>query len=170
MHQILHSLADAGLRGVEMTCADGYIHRVFPILAAYIADHPEQCLVACCMQNWCPKCLVGRDNCGSRSPSENQEQTTTLETLAMQEDGEYPPEFVAHGLHKVYAPFWSDLPHTDIFCCISLDLLHQLHHGVFKDHLVQWCTALVAGGATELDKHLQAIRKSTGCFFGSSYL
>ncbi|KIK15629.1 hypothetical protein PISMIDRAFT_114796, partial [Pisolithus microcarpus 441] len=58
MRRILQHLVDAGQNGVEMVCTDRQIWRVFPILAAYIRDHPEQCLVACCAENWCLKCLV----------------------------------------------------------------------------------------------------------------
>jgi hypothetical protein len=35
-------------------------------------------------------------------------------------------------------PFMSDFPHADIHQMISLDILHQVIKGTFKDHLVTW--------------------------------
>ncbi|KAI9570029.1 hypothetical protein HD554DRAFT_2204195 [Boletus coccyginus] len=44
MTLLLKPLVAAGEQGIEMVGADGYVCQVFPILAAFIGDHPKQCL------------------------------------------------------------------------------------------------------------------------------
>lgn len=36
-------------------CADGHFRRVIYGLGPYIADYPEQVLLACVVQGWCPR-------------------------------------------------------------------------------------------------------------------
>ncbi|KAI5990752.1 hypothetical protein EDD15DRAFT_2170053, partial [Pisolithus albus] len=155
---------DTGRNGVEMVCADRQIWRVFPILAAYIGDHAEQCLVACCAENWCPKCLVPAKERGINTRFPPCDQTQMTCTLHAQATGQYPPKFIAQGLQPIFSPFWADFPHADIFTMITSDILHQLHQGIFKDHFKKWCMALV--GKQDFDARFCAMPEFSGlCHF-----
>jgi hypothetical protein len=47
MKHILAPLVEAGKNWVEMANHQGEVCQVHPILSSYVADYPEQCLVAC---------------------------------------------------------------------------------------------------------------------------
>jgi hypothetical protein len=142
MSHLLAPLVRASTDGVEIICADGEIRDVYPILGVYIADFPEQCLVACCTESRCPKCMVQHHECGKPLDdldvdSRMRTQAETLRTLYRHMDGKNNHANTDGIRTDVYAPFWADLPHADIFSCITPDILHQLHKGVFKEHLVE---------------------------------
>ena len=155
MRTLLRPLVSTGQDGVLMTCADSKIRRVYPILAAYVADYPEQCLVAACNENRCPKCTVWWAERGEYKKSPLRTEASVRRTLQSRKDGDDPVEFDLEGLQEIYSPFWADLPHTDIFLAITPDILHQLHKGVFKDHFVKWCTSLV--GEQAIDDRFRAM-------------
>jgi hypothetical protein len=160
MRTILEPLREAGKSGVEMTCADAFIRKVFPVLAAYVADFPEQCLVACCGEKRCPVCAVHRDRRGENVASPPRTQASTEWVLHHQEAGKEPRMFVTLGLREVFSPFWAGMPHSDIFSCITPDMLHQLHKGVFKDHVVSWCQRII--GKKALDNRFKAMTDFPG--------
>ncbi|KAG1876864.1 hypothetical protein C8R48DRAFT_745419 [Suillus tomentosus] len=135
----------AGRDSVEMTCADSLI---------------QQCLMACCKENWCPKCLVVGDERGDPLSSPMCDPQLIKEVLEKWKNGQHPAEFEDYGLCTIYNPFWADLPHTDIFLAFMPDLLHQLHKGIFKDHLVKWCLDII--GEDKLDAHFKAIPNYPG--------
>ena len=81
MKSLLQPLVDAGYSGVKMACGDGFVRWVFPILAAYVADHPEQCLAACCQENHCPRCVVEVKKHGRLEFSARRDPASTLEAM-----------------------------------------------------------------------------------------
>ncbi|KAB5587770.1 hypothetical protein CTheo_8789 [Ceratobasidium theobromae] len=158
MGAILEPIKEASKHGVEALCADGHVRRIHPILAVYIVDFPEQCLVTCACQNRCPICTVPVNECGK--PEEYSKRTKAYMLDAMDDYMEgYRTTAESRGVWPVW-PFWADLQFVNIATCITPDLLHQLNKGVFKDHIVKWCTELL--GAREVDHHLKGMTRFQG--------
>ncbi|KAI0258067.1 hypothetical protein BC834DRAFT_799640, partial [Gloeopeniophorella convolvens] len=160
MGQIMKPLIQAGTDGVEMTCPDGWIRRVHPILAAYIADNPEQCLIACCQENACPSCPVDVKRKGDPLHTNFRDPEETLSAIRAYVEQNHSPLFEAHALRAIPDPFWANLPHANIYTCFTPDLLHQLHNGVFGEHLVKWCTQLL--GNKEIDARYERMSPFPG--------
>ncbi|KZV89896.1 hypothetical protein EXIGLDRAFT_838215 [Exidia glandulosa HHB12029] len=152
MTRILEPLKCAGKDGVDVECADGFVRKVYMVLAAYIADYPERCLIACCKGNQCPSCTCPWKESGEPRPWPYRARDTILDLL---QRGSSDKAFDAHGLTDVVTPFWAELPHCDIFQSFPPDLLHQLHKGVFGDHVLQWCIDII--GKDEVDCRLMAM-------------
>ncbi|KDQ19373.1 hypothetical protein BOTBODRAFT_96113, partial [Botryobasidium botryosum FD-172 SS1] len=170
MKRLLEPLVDAGKNGVMMQCPDGNDRWAFPILAAYIADHPEQCKVACTKANRCPKCKAAADALGNypvdMPPIRTQQEALTILRGHCEGRAEALRPFEDEGWKDVYPPFWADLPHTNIFTCITPDLLHQVHKGVFKDHLLEWCSAIIGKDELDLRFHVMSSHPSLRHFAG----
>ncbi|KAH9830310.1 uncharacterized protein C8Q71DRAFT_817709 [Rhodofomes roseus] len=147
MSLMLDPLIVAGTRGEKMPCSDGWVREIYPILAGYMADYPEQCLVACCKENRCPTCLVMPNDRGELVTTCYRDPVSTLAALQNPSNDRDSP-YMQQGLRNVPEPFWAKLPHANIFGCITPDMLHQLHKGVFKDHFFKWSTT---GVESEID-------------------
>jgi hypothetical protein len=160
MSIIMQSVIAAGTSGRKMVCADSLVHDVWPIFAAYVADYPEQCLVSCCKENRCPVCTVKPNERGNHESHPFRDLPETLFFMKRQQVGEKDTVFEETGMRAVYPPFWADLPHSDIFQSFTPDLLHQLHKGVFKDHLIKWCTEII--GQLEIDTRFKAMLAHPG--------
>ncbi|KAL1711664.1 hypothetical protein EV715DRAFT_177417, partial [Schizophyllum commune] len=69
MRHVFGPLVDAGRAGIEMAGGDGVVRRVHPVLAAYVADYPEQCLVTCSKSGTCPKCQCPSEKLQDHQPA-----------------------------------------------------------------------------------------------------
>lgn len=138
----MEPLKDAEDSGIEVVGRDGLVCLMFPILACYMADYPEQCLVTCTKYGTCPKCRARANKlaeiqsfarCTQHWTSSvidhaniSIKTNSAFRTQCMSED-------VAGG---VFESFWLDFPHCDIHLAITSDVLHQLYQGIFK-HMVK---------------------------------
>ncbi|TFK51463.1 hypothetical protein OE88DRAFT_1605474, partial [Heliocybe sulcata] len=66
--RILKSLKPGMTKPEITSCTDGNFRRAIYGLASYIADYPEQALLACIVQGWCPKCLAKSSELGADGP------------------------------------------------------------------------------------------------------
>ncbi|KAI0282932.1 hypothetical protein BC826DRAFT_1093882 [Russula brevipes] len=149
MHRIFQPMEESGRHGIDVVCGDGVVRRVYPILSSYIADYPEQCLVACCMENRCPCCTVLHDERGTPLHSALRQPDSTLITLRGHGAGDPVAKqaFDAEGLRAIYNPFWAELPH----CTYS----HASLRISCTNYTREYFTASLTLG--ELDAHFKAI-------------
>ncbi|SJL10863.1 uncharacterized protein ARMOST_14258 [Armillaria ostoyae] len=110
---VLSSLLPTMTEPVICQCPDGYYRRVIYDLGPYIADYPEQVLLAGIVQGWCPKCTAPASNLDAPGDRRSRKHTEVLlESLA--DDGDI---------------LWDNYG-------IDKDIL--IIKGSFKDHLVEW--------------------------------
>lgn len=165
MRLILSPLIEAGKSGVEMCGGDGAIQRVHPILACYVAEYPEQCLVACATYGTCPKCRARDKDLQEMEQSNPRTQKWTYSVIndAMSSSNT-PSQFYTRCMSEdvsgsLHHPFWQDFLFTDIHTSITPDVLHQLYQGVLK-HLISWCHRAML--PAELDQCIQTLPPAYG--------
>lgn len=149
MRMLVQPLEDAGLNGVDMMSGDGVWRRCHPILAVYIGDYPEQCLVGGAYTGDCPVCHCRHEDLDefpcTASHRNAEDARDVLDCLG---SDDFAKKCRDANIKPLQHPFWEYLPYTDIYESITPDVLHQLYQGVFK-HLLSWLKD--ACGAAEID-------------------
>ncbi|CAE6368386.1 unnamed protein product [Rhizoctonia solani] len=146
--------------GVPMWCADSQLRRIYPILAAYVADSPEQFDVSCVVRSGCPICkqtYKGRGDGGCNAPF--RDQTETLEAMREYRRTRKKRELDPLKL-KPWWPFWADLPYVEFPSCLTPDLLHQIHKGLIKRHAMTWIEEFM--GPKDFDARYTAMPTAKG--------
>jgi hypothetical protein len=160
MEAMLKPLQKASEDGVDMWCADGRMHRIYPMVAAYIADWPEQNLMSCTSEGSCPVCSTkwqGRGDGAQPAPLRDRDET--LDAIRAYFNYNNKSELTALSLKPVW-PWWAGLPQVKLAMCITPDLLHQLYQGVFKSHVVRWLQHWV--GVKKLDQRFASTTQAAG--------
>ncbi|KAF7982136.1 hypothetical protein HWV62_29873 [Athelia sp. TMB] len=124
---------------IVMLCTDGHFRRAIFSLGPYIADYPEQCMLALVVQGWCAKCLAAGDDLENANAllRRKDHAQTIIEEFEILECWDN------WGLVSDVVPFTDEFPRADIYELLAPDILHQLIKGVFKDHLVTWVNAYI---------------------------
>nr|GAT45080.1 predicted protein [Mycena chlorophos] len=112
---------------------DGHYRRVIYCLGPYIADYPEQVLLACVVQGWCARCTASNKDLDGEGGRRTQEHTDALFEVF-----NHKTLWDQYGIVPDVLPYTWDFPRADIYELLSPDLLHQVIKGTFKDHLVTW--------------------------------
>ncbi|KAJ6454819.1 hypothetical protein C8R45DRAFT_1188893 [Mycena sanguinolenta] len=148
---VLSSLKPGMTKPVICRCPDGHFRRIIYDFGPFIADYPEQVLLAGIVQNWCAKyvfplalfCSLTRRRCTALSTDlvghlirgrRTHELTDELMATTLGADVLWD----SYGIDVDIVPFTRDFPRADIHEMLSSDLLHQVIKGSFKDHLVTW--------------------------------
>ena len=127
MQLILDPLVQVGKWGMEVTGGDGMVRLVCPVLACYVTDYPEQCLISCAKYGTCPRCLSRA--LGHRGPGPHTQKETSI--IISNACGSASSETHFQQLCKeelisggVWRPFWEGFPLCDIHVCITPDVFY----------------------------------------------
>ncbi|KAE9386188.1 hypothetical protein BT96DRAFT_1086980 [Gymnopus androsaceus JB14] len=132
---ILSSLRPAMTTPVVRQCPDGYFRRIIYDLAAFIADYPEQVMLAGIVQGWCCRCTAHFSDLDGTGEPRTREWVNTLFNHYQGEPGVLWDNY---GIDDDVLPFTHYFPRANIHEILTADLLHQVIKGCFKDMIVEW--------------------------------
>ncbi|KAG8728744.1 hypothetical protein FRC10_004600 [Ceratobasidium sp. 414] len=157
LEKVFEPLKTASSDGLLAWCADGHLRHIYPIIAAWIADWPEQNDIACTTQGGCPKCMQRWHGRGQGGPAALlHEQDATLEALRTYQRTKRPGVLKPLLLQRVM-PFWANIPYVDIGTCMAPDLLHQLYKGMLE-HARDWVEELL--GTDEFNRRFKSMPRA----------
>jgi len=162
MQLICESLFVPARDGIRLADSRGVVRTFHPILASYVADYPEQCLVTCTRYGQaCPVCLSPKQKFGRDEHGEIRHQSSTWAVIdaffaadTSKKRKAALAELNTAGLNPVDEPFWHDWAFANVHASMTSDVLHQLVQGMGK-HIVEWLISLA--DAKELDARIQRL-------------
>lgn len=174
MDIVCAGLKIAARTGTFMSDPSNFTRYCFTPLAAYIADLPEQHMIACVTKSVSPITLAEQSQFGDAVMYPPRHGEFTLQQLAQLCEKIDPWKlqvFLAEAkkqyLSGVQLPFWQNWRFSDPALFLLGELLHSSHK-LFNDHPFKWCKELL--GDNELDAHycVQHRRVGTRHFEGVS--
>jgi len=163
---VLSSLKTAAVVGIMMNDPRGNLCYCFTPIAAWIADMPEESLLAGTSMKVSPVTTATAKEFGDayRHPPRTAANTLTVIRTAC---SRYSPTDYKNflkaikrlQLNGVIDPCWKIWLLLDPSDFITPEVLHHFHR-MFWDHDVKWCIAAI--GAAELDFHLSLIQTLVG--------
>ena len=156
----------AARTGTFMSDPSSLTQYCFTPLVAYIADLPEQLMIACVTKSVSLISLAEQSQFGDGilyPPRDGELTLRKLEELCKKIDPWKLQEFLAevkkHHLSGVQLPFWDGWRFSNPSIFLLGELLHA-GHKLFNDHPFNWCKELL--GADELDAHYRIHHKRVG--------
>lgn len=163
---VMQNLKTADLHGEVMSDPNGNLRVVHTPLVAWIADYPEQLLIAGVSSRNSPISTATAEQFGNPEPSPPRLRQQTLD--AIQEACRACDPCDIASFHKVCLtlrlngvvhPFWADWGNTCPSSFLTPDALHQWHK-FFFDHCVQWMINIM--GSAELDRRFSVLQPRIG--------
>ncbi|KIK18560.1 hypothetical protein PISMIDRAFT_14270 [Pisolithus microcarpus 441] len=173
-HQVLNwvltPLKTAATVGIMMNDPVGNLRYCYTLLASWIADTPEECLLAATSPKASPVTTATSKDFGNpfRHPSRTSSLTLSAIQTACTEQDPFDYEnflkVIKHlHLNGVIKPCWKGWPLSDPPQFLTPKPLHHFHR-MFWDHDVKWCIAVT--GSAELDFRFSLLQTPVGyCTF-----
>ncbi|KAF8430927.1 hypothetical protein L210DRAFT_3651465 [Boletus edulis BED1] len=149
LDEVVAPLKHAALHGTELTDAMGGICLCYIPLVSYIADLPEQQLIAGMAMSTSPVTLAERSEFGRVEAAESQmgkQMLMQLFELCQRVDLWDLDAFQKAakllkllGIHKL---FWRNWKFAELLLFLTGEIVHMLHM-FFFDHVLAWCKELV---------------------------
>ena len=157
------NLKVAALNGCDLMDPSGYHCNCYTPLVSYIADLPEQQLIAGVSRNVSPITLAEIAQFGDSTPAAPRTREHTLQQILdicknidPWDLASFQKAAKALKLLGVHLPFWRNWMFCDPSLFLTGEILHTLHK-FFFDHVLAWCKA-VAGSHT-LDVHFSFLHQ-----------
>ncbi|KAG2352937.1 hypothetical protein BDR07DRAFT_1497345 [Suillus spraguei] len=148
---VMHNLKIAASNGCIMSDTRGDLRIIHTPLVSWIADYPEQLLIACTALKHSPISLAVSAQFGgalSHSPRTRSHTLNAIEKACTISDpcdiASFYKACQALHLNGIVEPYWMDWGDACLSCFLTPDALHQWHK-FFFDHPITWSINIMGG-------------------------